>query len=65
MAKKKYEFNSNNFADDWGEYRKNSKKKMKHRDESNSWRFDKRQNYNEDYESDDYDDNYDRKTGGW
>lgn len=54
MAKKKYEFNANDLTDDWGEYRKNSKKKMKHRDEVNTnWRFDKRKDYSTD------DDNYD------
>lgn len=62
MAKKKYEFDANDFADEWGEYRKNSKKKMKHREESNtSWRFDKRKDYSVD--DDDYEDN--RKVGDW
>jgi hypothetical protein len=46
------------FESDWGEYKKNSKKKTKHR-ETKDWRFDKRQ-------IDDRDDQeYDRKTKNW
>ena len=63
MAKKKYEFDANDFSEDWGEYRKNTKKKMKHRDESESWRFDKRKDYVA--EDDEYEDYDDRKTGNW
>lgn len=62
MANKKYEFSANDFADEWGEYRKNSKKKMKHRDESNSWRFDKRKDYSMEEDHEEYDE---RKTGDW
>lgn len=63
MAKQNREFKSNGYEDDWGEYKKNSKKKMKHRDESNSWRFDKRKDYSVEDEYDDYDNH--RKTGDW
>lgn len=51
MAKRKYEFDENTW-DDEREYKKVSKKKVKHRqEESNNWRY----NPNMDYSTDDYD----------
>jgi hypothetical protein len=62
MSKKKFEFDESDYGDDWTEYRKSSKKKVKHRDNSDSWKFNPRKNY-----MDDYDDNqeFDRKARDW
>lgn len=59
MAKRKYEFDENTW-DDEREYKKVSKKKVKHRqDESKNWRY----NPNMDYSTDDYDDEEDYRYG--
>jgi len=64
MAKKKrYEFDELDHDSDWGEYKKSSKKKTKHREEAGNWRFDKRQDHRME-EHDEYDD-YDRKARDW
>lgn len=63
---KKNRFFDNEFErdEDWGEYRKVSKKKHKHREEKD-WRFDKRKNYQEDYNEYDDEEYDDRKTRNW
>jgi hypothetical protein len=62
MSKKKFEFDESDYGDEWNEYKKSSKKKMKHRDYADSWKFNPRKNY-----MDDCDDNeeYDRKARDW
>ena len=46
MSKMKHEFEDNDFSE-WGEYKKTSKKKAKHR-EQREWKFDKRKEYDSD-----------------
>ena len=48
--------------DEWGDYKRPNKKKAKHREDNQNWRFDKRV----DYKVDDYDeDESNHKTGDW
>ncbi|CAB4124260.1 hypothetical protein UFOVP49_98 [uncultured Caudovirales phage] len=59
MAKRNHSFDVSESGDDWGEYKKTTKKKVKHRENESGWRFDKRQDYK-------VEDNYDedeRKIG--
>jgi hypothetical protein len=65
MAKNHYDFEELDHGDDWGEYRKNTKKKRKgHREETSRKRSLKDYNLEEDYyEQEDY---YDRRgTNRW
>jgi hypothetical protein len=65
MPKKNYEFDVLE-RDDWSDYKKTSKKRIKHREEpsSNNWKRNAKLNYNveEDYEEED---NHRGKTGRW
>jgi len=65
MAKKHYEFDEMDVEDNWGEYKKSSKKKRNHRDsESSQKRSLKDYNLEEDYyEQEDY--VYRRGTDRW
>lgn len=64
MSKRKFEFESNDW-DDAREYKKSSKKKTKHRENSNkSWRQQNMGSFdNDDYQDDDYD--YGRRADSW
>ena len=64
MAKRKFEFDESNYNDDWSEYRKNTKKKTKHRENSDTWKFNPRNDYTED-EYDDYEDDHKYKARDW
>jgi hypothetical protein len=59
MTKNKYEFNELDRDNDWGEYRKDSKKKHKHReDSSTNWKRNIKLDYNSEddyYESEEFD----------
>jgi hypothetical protein len=64
MANKYRDFDDNTYDSDWGEYKKNTKKKTKHRDreESKPWKFDSKL----DYKTEDAHDYFeDSKTGDW
>ena len=57
MSKMKHEFDENDFSE-WGEYKKTTKKKAKHR-EQREWKFDKRKDYgNDDAYFDDGEEDY-------
>lgn len=47
--------------EDWGEYKKSSKKKLKHWEEQKDWKFDRRNHTGDD---DDYEDSG-YKAAGW
>lgn len=59
MTKKKYDFSAIERDNDWGEYRKDSKKKTKHREESgNNWKRTLNTDYNSEddyYENEEFD----------
>ena len=57
MGNRNHEF----VDDDWSEYKKTSKKKVKHREHSESWKFNPRKDYTMD-ENDDYEDDYGGKA---